>query len=95
LPEGFDSRGGLRIFDIRRYPYYYGSNKLIVRQATSRLESGLDAAKAAVLQSTLGSSGKALTPRSYIAITERPEQVPLGLDAATETAGFHVVRGTW
>jgi hypothetical protein len=56
---------------------------------------GLAATKLAVFQSCLGSPSAALTPRSYVAIVDRPEQVSLGLERATETAGFHVVHGVW
>ena len=94
FPDGFDDEPRGRFFGIRtRMHYGRGSNSISVVQGTSRLESTIDMAKAAVRQAGIAGDSTALTPRSYIAIVDRPEEISLGFEGVAEQQGFHIIRG--
>ncbi len=97
LPPGFSGETRYSIFGFQRRMIYraMGGKTVGVGQATNRLEASLEFARSAVLQAGASGDSAALTPRSYIAIVDRPEEVALGLDGATESQGFHVIRGSW
>jgi hypothetical protein len=96
LPDGFVNESRYGLFGIRQQVYYaMRGGSTSPAQSTSRLELGIDAAKSAVNHAGKTKSAYALTPRSYIALVDRPEEISYGLDEVTELEGFHVIRGTW
>ena len=97
LPDGFVNESRYGLFGIRQQMYYAmrGGTSTSPSQSTSLLERGIDAAKSAVNHAGKTKSSYALTPRSYIAIVDRPEEISYGLGEVTELEGFHVIRGTW
>jgi hypothetical protein len=93
FPEGFtpgEDRGAFAF--MRSYRgYYWGTDSSLPepRMETSVLEEHLRKAQLGFPRHT------DLVPGSFVAITSRPGEVPLGIDHAREEASFHVVTGTW
>jgi hypothetical protein len=56
--------------------------------ARSVLESEIDRIGAACLT-------EKFAPRTYVAIVERPDDVPVGIESLIETQSLHVISGTW
>lgn len=83
-PEGVELTGRSTIFGVRRGRYRYES-------------STYDQwANASLLERQLASFWQELArPRTFVAITERPPEMDLGLEGGAEVEGLHVIVGEW
>lgn len=71
---------------FRRAGFQYGNERL----STNRMNQMLDQ-----LAGLSNMPALATPPKSYIAVTEKGPEVPLGIEGATEEASFHVIIGQW